>query len=251
MDAPELAEISETIRSTGLEPRGAFHPESTDQVPEIAGAPTRTMVLVGNVGPAMWDAFLHAPEHALIDAPLDTWTQRVVDTLASALGAAPLYPFGGPPYHPFQRWARRAEPVYPSPLGLLIHPDHGLWHAYRAALIFTRHIDLPPRAERANPCESCATKPCLTQCPVAAFTPGHYDVAGCVRHVLDPSGMACRIDGCLARRACPVGQKSLYPSAQRAFHMSAFLARHGGAAGRSWAAQGRSGAARGPVPDNA
>ena len=40
-----------------------------------------------------------------------------------------LFPFGGPPHFPFQQWARRAEPVHPSPIGLLIHPIYGLWHS--------------------------------------------------------------------------------------------------------------------------
>ena len=57
--------------------------------------------------------------------PLDRWSRRVVDALAAALGARALYPFDGPPHWPFQRWARRAEAVHVSPLGLLIHPDYG------------------------------------------------------------------------------------------------------------------------------
>ena len=43
----------------------------------------------------------------------------IIGTLAQNLGAVALYPFGGPPYWPFQQWAQRCEPVHPSPLGLL------------------------------------------------------------------------------------------------------------------------------------
>jgi hypothetical protein len=32
--------------------------------------------------------------------------------------------------------------------------------------------------------------------------------------------------GCLARRACPVGQAHVYGPAQARFHMAAFLAAH-------------------------
>ena len=37
----------------------------------------------------------------------------------------------------------RAEAVAPSPLGILIHPDYGLWHAYRGALAFAERLALP------------------------------------------------------------------------------------------------------------
>ena len=53
------------------------------------------------------------------------------------------------------RWAQRAEPLHPSPLGVLIHPVHGLWHAYRGALAFAEPIELPPRADLPSPCASC------------------------------------------------------------------------------------------------
>ena len=66
----------------------------------------------------------------------DRRVAAAIDPLARSVGAMALYPFDGPPYRPFQRWAMRAEPVAPSPLGLFIHPEYGLWHAYRAALVF-------------------------------------------------------------------------------------------------------------------
>ena len=56
-----------------------------------------------------------------------------------------------PDMPPFQRWALRAEAVYASPLGILIHPEYGLWHAYRAALLFTERLALPERPTRAEP----------------------------------------------------------------------------------------------------
>jgi hypothetical protein len=64
-----------------------------------------------------------------------------------------VFPFERP-YLPFQRRAMRAEACYPSPLGLLIHPDYGLWHGYRGALLFAAAIELPPSGRRASPCAS-------------------------------------------------------------------------------------------------
>ncbi|MBC8241719.1 MAG: hypothetical protein H8E30_14770 [Alphaproteobacteria bacterium] len=114
----------------------------------------------------------------------------------------------------------RAEPVFSSPIGPLIHPDHGLWHAYRGALAFARKLDIPERPDRSNPCDTCADKPCLSTCPVGAFAPGHYDVQGCANHLTTQAGDVCLAQGCLARRACPVGRDNAYSEVQARFHMS-------------------------------
>jgi hypothetical protein len=181
--------------------------------------------MIGNVGSSLWPVFSAAPEAADgAPHPLDRWTQRAVSAIAAEVGAAPLFPFGGPPYLPFQRWAMRAESVAPSPLGILIHPDYGLWHAYRGALAFSERLALPPRADRPRPCDSCADRPCLSACPVGAFADGRYDVPRCIYHIGAAAGGECIGVGCLARRACPVGATFFYGEDQARFHMGAFLA---------------------------
>ncbi|NMD08240.1 MAG: hypothetical protein GYA66_09705, partial [Phyllobacteriaceae bacterium] len=131
------------------------------------------------------------------------------------------YPFDLPPL-PFLTWARKAQAGHTSPLGLNIHPTYGLWHAYRAALLFPVAFDLPRHSSGAHPCESCVQKPCLSACPVSAFDGSSYDVAACGRHVLSEVGETCMTGGCLARRACPVGKAYTYQPAQMQFHMRAF-----------------------------
>ena len=187
------------------------------------GRPAGTLVLAGNVGGSLWRAFSRRRQAADEPDALDGWTGRVLGPLAAELGGQALFPFGGPPYLPFQRWARRAEPVHPSPIGPLIHPDHGLWHAYRGALAFGERLDLPPRDTRPSPCESCADKPCLSSCPVGALTTGGYDVPACAAHLATEAGADCMEQSCRARRACPVGRENAYGPEQSRFHMAAFL----------------------------
>jgi len=221
--SPALDRIQAAIRSAGLTPRGGFHPGPEDGVPDLApGRPAATVVMVGNVGPDMWQAFTASHDQAR--DRLDDWSRDVVTALADGLGGVAHFPFSRP-YLPFQRWAMRAEPCWTSPLGILIHPDHGLWHAYRGALAFAERLDLPPKEARANPCDSCRDKPCLHTCPAAAFDPDGYDVAACVGHITTDAGSDCMETGCRARRACPVGKDSRYVPAQAAFHMQAFLRR--------------------------
>ncbi len=226
MPAVSLETIRRLSEPLGLKLRGGFHPEPADGVPAFAdGCPCASLVLLGNIGGSLWPVFRASPEKADGQShALDRWTRRIVDAIAQEIEAEPLYPFGGTPYHPFQRWAQRAEPVMPSPIAVLIHPDDGLWHAYRAALAFPGRLDLPAFAARPRPCDSCARQPCLSTCLVSAFTPQGYDVARCRQHVASAAGVECRERGCLARRACPIGHSLAYPADEMAFHMAAFLA---------------------------
>lgn len=222
---PSFESVEAAVEAEGLASRGAFHVVAHDAVPPFAdGAPAATLVLVGNAGPGMWPAFA-ASEEANDGGPdaLDRWSRRVVSRLARTLGGAAHFPFGGPPWLPFIRWAQRVGPVYPSPIGPLVHPDFGLWHAYRGAVAFRERLVLPPRDDRASPCDTCAGRPCLSSCPVGAFSADGYDVEGCVGHISSPDGAVCLGTGCLARHACPVGRNATYAAAQAAFHMRAFL----------------------------
>ncbi len=226
----DMTTIEAALAREGLIARGGFHPEPGDGVPgPDNGGPARTLIMVGNAGPEMWRAFAASPEFDPAPDPLDRWSERVIGELAAELGARALYPFGGPPHRPFVAWAKRAEPVAESPLGILIHPDYGLWHAYRGALAFAEALALPPRVERPRSCDTCADQPCLGACPVGAFTAGGdggagYDVSACADHLSAPAGADCMAEACRARHACPVGRDYLYAPEQAAFHMTHFLA---------------------------
>ena len=180
-----LETVLSAITQTGLVPRGAFLLSDEDQRGVLADV--RAIVLAGMAGRDGWSAFAASPEAADgADHPLDRWSRRVIDALARDLGALALFPFGGPPFWPFQQWARRSEPVHPSPIGLLIHPRYGLWHSYRGALGFREALDVPEPAAAPSPCDSCRERWCLNTCPVGAFSGGGYDVAACVGHLESP-----------------------------------------------------------------
>jgi ferredoxin len=221
---PDIPAIQSALAEHGLIMRGGFHPASEDNVP---GDPA-TLVLVGNAGPEMWAAFgALRGNYADRPNPLDAWISDVLAGVAGNVGATALFPFGGLPHLPFQRWAQRAEPVHPSPVGVLIHPEYGLWHAYRGALAFPELREFPQPYARPSPCDSCADKPCLSACPVDAFGGDAYDVPACVGHITGPDTGDCMAQGCQARRACPVGRDYIYEPAQAGFHMRAFTGAQG------------------------
>lgn len=224
MSGISYRDCAERISATGLAARGAFLVEDGDGVPRTgAGGRERTLLLVGNAGSSFWTAFVESKEYR--DGrphPLDRWSERVITALGRELDALALFPFKGPPYYPFQRWARRAEALHASPLGMLIHPEYGLWHAYRGALVVNRRLaDVPDRSGGGSPCLTCRDQPCLHSCPVEAFGVDGFDARACAAHLAGPN--RCTEEGCRARNDCPAGKPFQYVREQHRFHLAAFL----------------------------
>ena len=183
----------------------------------------RPALLVGNIGSSLWPAFSNSAEfedgagHAM-----DRWTSRVMAPIADEFGAKTRYPFGDVVW-PFQHYAGSAMGMKQSPIGLLVHPQYGLWSAFRAVLVFQEGFEVPAAPIHEHPCDECSEKPCLTTCPVGAFTDGGYDYVSCRAHIRSDAGQLCRTGGCLARNSCPVGREYAYEEDQQKFHMAAFI----------------------------
>ena len=215
---PSLERLADALAPTGLVLRGAVHTDAAQD----HGLAQGTVLLIGMVGREGWDRFASSSEAGDGQPdPMDRWSKRLIDAWARQWGGQAFYPSDGPPYIPFQRWAQRAEAVFPSPLGLLIHPLYGLSHAYRGAVLVPHRLEVQKPVAATNPCTACIEKPCLTACPANAFSAAGYDVTACAAH-LNSTDQNCRTRGCLARFACPVGRDFAQAPAQIAFHMQAF-----------------------------
>jgi hypothetical protein len=216
--------LQQRAEALGIAVRGACHLAPGEFEGLLPGSSvTRTFVLFGFTGSLQWPHYARAVEaHDGAPHPLDRWSRRILGTLAAAFGALELYP-SDTPVLPFQQLAARCESVHPSPIGLLIHPQWGLWHAYRGALLLPDRREIPAVAPSAHPCETCVGKPCLVTCPVGAFTTRGFDVHVCADFLGRQPSALCHDSGCMARRACPVGAQFRYLSHQARFHMAAFL----------------------------
>lgn len=214
-------DIAAAIEPSGMVARGGFVVGPDDSVPVLAdGRRPTAVVIVGNVGGRMWPIF-RAEEGDDAD-PLDAWTRRRLRPIAERFGADFVHP-SDEPFQPFQRWAQRASDVWQSPIGLLVHPTDGLWHALRGAFLFAGPVEgLPPTGVAVSPCVGCDA-PCLTTCPVDAFSPDGYDHEACRGHVRSGDKPVCLEQGCAARRACPVNADGFYGPDQMRFHMRAFV----------------------------
>nr|WP_237693300.1 ferredoxin [Octadecabacter algicola] len=170
------------------------------------------------LGPAdgFWDYVTAQPEFSG-DDPLDAWSKVAISKIADHLNAEAMFPFGGPPFHPFIAWAMNSGEAWQSPVGLLVHKDAGLLVSYRGALRFADRITLPEPS--VSPCDTCTARPCLTACPVSALGPDTYDVSSCKAHM--DTDAICRA-ACRVRMSCPISQSYPRDPAQTAFHMEAF-----------------------------
>lgn len=225
-----LDALQADLQQHGLHVLGRVAAATSDALPPLPdGRAIEVIVLVGNVGSSLWESFHASPEYADGQAdPLDRWSTRIASGIAGAHAASAFFPFGGPPFRPFQRWAQRAGDLFPSPLGLLISPATGLWQAYRFALGFAAGaVDAgTPRPDARSPCATCAGQPCLRTCPAQAFDAAGHHLQRCLNHLHQHPQAACHTTGCLARLSCPVAAELRYVPAHQAFHMRAFVAAH-------------------------
>ena len=218
----KLNDIETALAPYGLKLRGIVA-TNDDEIRNYGFAEQSCIALVGNIGSSFWPVFRQSPEFADGEAdPLDRWSSRVALKIAPALNAEPVFPFQGPPYLPFQQWAKRAEDLWQSPIGLMMHPQYGLWHSYRFALLVKGEFD-DRSAQQDSPCLSCTDQPCLNTCPVNAFSKAGYDVDACADYLKRRPSADCYNHGCMARYACPAGREYRYVDEQSQFHLQAFV----------------------------
>lgn len=214
-----VQQIQDTLVSKGLHLNGIVQAEASDDVPQDC----QTLLMIGPNEPQFWSIFSSSSEYSDgAKHPLDRWSKRVIGELSRELGGAAFFPYDGPPYWPFLRWAERTERAWPSPTGLLVHYTAGLFLSYRGAIALPYLIDDAPQPPQ-RPCDSCTGTPCVTACPVGALGAGQaYDVPACQAHLATSAGRDCLTNGCLVRRACPVSKAFGRLPEQSEFHMAAF-----------------------------
>lgn len=205
-----LKQVTARVAPAGLFVMGALHD----------GA--ETLVLLG-ADKGCWPCFKQSQEyHDARPDPLDRWSKRIISAVAREFGASDIYPSDGPPYAPFISWAMKTGRFFQSPTGMMIHDTAGLMISIRGALRFDGHLDLE-RSEARTPCDTCAEKPCISACPVAALSAEHaYDVPKCKSYLETAPGQDCMTQGCKTRRACPVSITFERAPEQSAFHMISF-----------------------------
>lgn len=216
-----LAAIEAMAAAHQLAVLGGFAAGPEDDLPRG----TRTLLLLGPKEPGFWPHLTAQPEWASFQRgggpdPIDRWSRRVIGRVACDLGGKALFPFGGPPWQPFYKWALRSGRCWDSPVRLLVHDAAGLFVSFRGALALKEAVALPPLPPR--PCDTCADKPCLTACPVGALKGDGYDLPICHSYLDSDNGQDCMTNGCAVRRTCPLSLGYARMPEQSAYHMGQF-----------------------------
>lgn len=181
-----------------------------------------SLVLLASTGRRLWSHVDLSLEH-----PIDAWSLEVLLRLQGRLPWASRLLFPSPPDAPHVdvlAAGRAAGWAHPSPLGIGVHPEHGLWMGYRGLLEV--EADLPERGvlSAPSPCAGCP-RPCVDACVGGAFQADSdaplgvsLDLPTCFGSRLSNGRCAT---SCASRLACPIGSASAYDPAQLAHHQEA------------------------------
>jgi len=175
------------------------------------------LILLANGGYGFWGPF--AADNPDVEHPIDHYsikiTERFFETYLSGVSVIRIYPQAH--QLPIQRLSRYAGWSFPSPLGMDIHPEFGLWYAYRSIYLIDSELPVYYDSYRQSPCEKCREKPCFDACPAGAVRGiEKFDTTACINHRLS-EGSSC-IDTCAARMACPAGAQHRYSADQMSYH---------------------------------
>lgn len=187
------------------------------QSQDIPLAEYSRLVLLGHGGKQLWRSMAEIGWRT--DDPVDhhslTATETFIADYLDGPAALMLYPTGY--LIPLQRLGQLAGWSHPSPLGLGISAEFGVWFAYRSAFLTTADLPLTEVEPTTSPCDTCRDKPCITTCPAKAVRGiNQFDIPACTGfRVVEDSVCA---DRCLARMACPVAPEHRYSIEQIQYH---------------------------------
>lgn len=173
-----MVRMSSLVRETGLVVSGIAPLNETDGF----GDHLRSVALLSSCPNTFWPIFKQSQEmkHGKPD-PIDQWSRKLVQVIANESDGLAVFPFEGPPYHPFSAWAQRTGVAWQSPSRLLVHAVYGLWISFRGAIALKDPPDAPPM-NSISPCEACS-RPCLEACLVGALSEASHDYGSCLSHV--------------------------------------------------------------------
>lgn len=115
-----------------------------------------SLLVFGNGGSEFWKK---------ATVPLDDYSKDLIikfgnESLNEDLTNNFLYPHDSLTI-PLQQLGRRLNLCAQSPLGIDIHPEYGLWFAFRAVVFSKQHLEEKLLPTFQSPCESCKEKDCL------------------------------------------------------------------------------------------
>ena len=155
---------------------------------------TGSLVVLGSGGPSFWKNFptpLNPQLHPLDSFCRDQILQWGKYGLQEDLSQKILFPRYDL-HFPLQQLGRFLNLCAPSPLGIDISQEYGLWFAFRGVFITEKTLPVKMNESFKSPCEGCRDRHCLNFAD----------------------------DFIKARLSCPIKQEERYSVKQLAYHQS-------------------------------
>ena len=202
-----------------------------DSMPDLATQlECRELLLIGNYGNALWQTM--PASYLSRQHPVDSYTAdcvtRMLERQIPIDSWSLLFPQTPENIKlSLQQLGALAGWHHPSPLGIGINKDQGLWFAYRAVVALNVALNDAKAGQvqwsRESPWLTCEQAPCLTACPASALKlKENPDLNACAGHRLTDNSSCAST--CIARVACPVAPQWQYQSDQLAYYYERSLA---------------------------
>lgn len=175
------------------------------------------LILLGNGGKSFWRNLKaqNITELNRVDQYSDSIAREFAQQALAGHDWELLYP--GAPTIPLQQLGEIAGWHHPSPMGIGIQQQWGLWYAYRALLITDTPLETSQQPATPNPCDECKGQPCVTECPAKAVSNRlPFQLGLCVDYRLSENSTCS--DRCLARLTCPQSSQHRYTMEQIKYH---------------------------------
>ena len=208
-------------------------PESVWLEPLPKSYESGCLLLVGHAGKKFWEVFSkkQADEVMQQPDPVDRYSAKLskqaIDNHLVGVNAKPLFPSEDCPIN-LMALGKAFGWHAPSPLGMGIHQEYGLWSAYRAVWWLdlelsdsfqnTTESSIPQySSEISEICAQCQSQECVTACPANAIDfKKNPDLGRCADYRLQDDSQCAST--CLSRMACPYAKEHRYTTAQMAYH---------------------------------
>jgi len=236
----DLKSVSSLPSSVWLEP--CTHVEGSEEMGFTELMPQHvksgSLLLVGHAGKKFWEVFgqsefwLNTPDADPVDNYSIEVTRLVIKKHLPDITKQRLFPSADCPVN-LMALGRAFGWHEPSPLGMGIHEQYGLWSAYRAVWwldleiaesVETKHelsdiknMNPTSKVESADICSQCLTQDCVSECPSNAIEYlKNPDLGRCADYRLEEASQCAST--CLSRMACPYASEHRYAEKQMSYH---------------------------------
>jgi epoxyqueuosine reductase len=174
------------------------------------------LILIGHSGRNLWAQVSQQIKDS--SDPIDDFSCQAVKQTLSKYLAIDDYKIIYPGDHPInlQALGKVSGWHFDSPMKIGINDTYGSWFAYRVAVVADSQFEPLKSAQRKSPCTSCIGQDCIKACPANALNNGQFLIDKCSQYRLQ-SDSRCQYH-CIAREACPAGQRHQYSNSQIEYH---------------------------------